>query len=116
MPQLEIVDLSRNKISGFPEEIKHMKALKVLSLTNNRIESVPYVVGNLDTLKILKLTGNPLDQKFKSIVDGSDDSSPPVVAPLGSNEKDVLLTKKIKKYLKSEAAARESGGESRLVH
>lgn len=91
-----------------------MKALRVLSLLNNNIGEVPLNLGFLDTLKILKIAGNPLKPSLKRVVDGNDDSYSPPLTALADNEKDTLLTRKIKKYLKSEIVAKESGEESRL--
>ena len=115
LPQLQILDLGRNNLSRVPEEIKNMKALRVLSLMNNNIIMVPLVIGFLDNLKILKLSGNPLNDGLKSVIDGIDGSPSPLVVPIAENEKDANVTKKIKKYLKAEAASLESGGESRYV-
>lgn len=112
LPQLEILDLSRNKLSKVPDEIGNMKALRVLSLLNNYIETIPYCLGNLDTLRILKLAGNPLSSDLMRIVNGSDGAYSPSLATLTDNEKDTLLTKRIKKHLKVEAAAKESGDGS----
>ena len=89
-----------------------MKALRVLSVLNNNIDHVPFCVGYLDTLRVLKLGGNPLTHDLKRIVDSTD------VSPSRSAidyEKDALLTKRVKKYLKAAAAASGSGGESRYV-
>ena len=109
LPQLEILDISRNKLSRIPEEIKNMKALRVLSVLYNNIDDVPFCIGYLDTLRVLKLAGNPLTHDLKRIVDSTDGSP---TRNANDYEKDALLTKKVKKYLKA-AAASESGGESR---
>lgn len=89
-----------------------MKALRVLSVLNNNIDDVPYCVGYLDTLRVLKLGGNPLTHDLKRIVESTDGS--PSRSAI-DYEKDALLTKKVKSYLKAAAAAAtsESGGESR---
>ena len=112
LPQLEILDLSRNKLSRVPDEIENMKALRVLSLLNNYIETIPYCLGSLDTLRILKLAGNPLAADLMRIVNGSDGTYSPSLSNLTDNEKDTLLTRRIKRYLKVEAAARESADGS----
>lgn len=113
LPQLEILDLSRNKLSRVPEEINNMKALRVLSLLNNNIGDLPPCLGSLDALKILKIAGNPLIPSLMRIVDGSDGSSSPPLTALADNEKESIVTRKIKKFLKAEAAVKESGEESR---
>ena len=117
LPQLEILDLSRNRLSRIPEETKNMKSLRVLSVLNNNIDDVPFCLGYLDTLKVLKLAGNPLTHDLKRIVDGTDGSPSRIGTSVTDYEKDALLTKKVKKYLKAAAtaAASESGGESRYV-
>lgn len=114
LPQLEILDLSRNKLTRVPDEIKEMKTLRVLSLLNNNIGEIPPCVGFLDTLRIVKLAGNPLRGNLKNIVDGNDTASSPLTA-LADNEKEAIVTRKIKKFLKSEAAVNELGEESRYV-
>lgn len=96
-----------------PDEIKNMKALRVLSLLNNNIGEIPSCLGLLDTLKILKIAGNPLNLELKRIMDGNDGSNSPPSTVLADNEKETLLTKKIKKHLKFAAFAKESGEESR---
>jgi len=88
-----------------------MRALRVLSLGNNMIENVPSVIASLD-IRILKLAGNPLNPDLMKIVEGGTVS--PSHAALPDNERDVIMTRKLKKYLRSvETAARDSGGESR---
>ena len=113
LPQLEILDLSRNKLTRVPDEIKEMKNLRVLSLLNNYIGEIPSCVGFLDTLRILKLAGNPLRGNLKNIVDGNDLASSPPLTALADNEKEAIMTRRIKKFLKSEAAVNEMGEESR---
>ena len=113
LPQLEILDLSRNKLTRVPDEIKEMKSLRVLSLLNNNIGEIPSCVGFLDTLRIVKLAGNPLRGNLKNIVDGNDVASSPPVTALADNEKEAIVTRKIKDFLKSEAAVNELGEESR---
>ena len=110
---MEILDLSRNRLTKVPDEIKDMKCLRVLSLMNNYIGDIPSCVGFLDTLRIMKLAGNPLKGNLKSIVDGNNAPSSPPLTALADNEKEAIVTRKIKSLLKSEAAANEFGEESR---
>ena len=93
-----------------------MKALRVLILTNNKLEDVPFSLGFLENLRVLKLANNPLNERLKGVLlDGNDGSPSPLVTPFGDKEKDAMVTEKIKKFLKDEAAALESGGDSRYV-
>ena len=90
-----------------------MKALRVLSLLNNNIEDLPPCLGLLEALKILKVAGNPLKPNLIRIVAGNDGASSPPLTAVADNEKDGLLTRRLKRYLKSEAVTKESGEESR---
>ncbi|MCJ1287069.1 RAM signaling network component [Xylographa opegraphella] len=112
LPKLQILDISRNRLTRIPDDIIKIKTLRVLSVMNNNIDSVPLSLGSLDSLRILKLAGNPLDVKLRRIVEGTDTNPSPLVTPLAENGKDVLVTLKIKQYLKHEAAALESGSSS----
>lgn len=103
--------MSRNKLTKIPEEIKAMKALRVLSLTNNVIETVPFTIASLD-IRILKLAGNPLNPDLARLVEGGALSPSRVTLP--DNEKETIITRKLKKYLKTaKSASRDSGGDSR---
>ena len=95
--------------------MKNLKALRVLSVGNNKLESIPFSLGYLESLRVLRLAGNPLGEDLKGIVDGNDGSPSPLLVPLAESEKEARLTIKIKQYLKHEAAALESGGESRFT-
>ncbi|MCJ1399048.1 RAM signaling network component [Xylographa trunciseda] len=112
LPKLQILDISRNRLTRIPEEMKNMKSLRVLSVMNNNLERVPFSLGSLDSLRIIKLTGNPLDEELRKIVNGNDTTPSPLVTPLAENGKDVLVTLRIKQYLKHEAAALESDSSS----
>lgn len=116
LPQLEILDFSRNKISEIPDEIEQMKALRVFSIQHNSIGDLPFCLASINTLRMLKLTGNPLTPKLKRIVEGSDLSPGPSPA-FGDNEieKDTMSTKKVLEYLRTLAAAKDSEGDSRCV-
>ena len=108
LPKLQILDISRNRLTRIPDDMKYMKTLKVLSVMNNNIDRVPFSLGSLDSLRILKLAGNPLEIQLRRIIEGTDTTLSPLVTPLAENGKDVLVTLRIKQYLKHEAAALES--------
>ena len=118
LPQLEIVDLSRNDIGEVPKEIDKMKALRVFAIQHNRIEDLPLGLGDISTLRILKVTGNPLNSNIKRIVEGNEDVLSPATPALPSdeNERATIVTKKVIEYLRSQAmSSRDSGEDSRLA-
>jgi small subunit ribosomal protein S23 len=114
--QLQILDLSRNKLQKIPEDIGNMTALRVLSVQHNRLENLPLCIADLSTLQILKVAGNPLITPLKRIAEGREGD--PVPALLTDNERDTFLTANVKKYLRQSAvlvrSEIESGGESRF--
>ena len=117
LPQLEILDLSRNNVSEVPEEIDKMKALRVFAIQHNRIADLPLGLGEIGTLRMLKVTGNPLNPNLKSIVEGNEDVLSPTTPalPNDENERDKILTRKVIDHLRTQAAIRDSGEDSRLV-
>ena len=115
LQKLQVLDLSRNKITQLPEEMQNMKSLRFLSVMHNNIEDLPLSLGFLESLRLLKLTGNPLKESLKHIADGNDSTPSPLVSSIGENERDTVSTIRIKQYLKAEVVALESSGESRLV-
>lgn len=60
LEQLEILDLSYNKINTIFPEIEYLKNLKVLFLSHNNISKIPSELANLTQLTQIDLTGNPL--------------------------------------------------------
>lgn len=61
MPSLEILDLSKNKLSAFPQEPGNLSKLKVLSLSNNKINALPAYLTDFHSLKVFKVDGNPIE-------------------------------------------------------
>jgi hypothetical protein len=100
-----------------PKEIDKMKALRVFAIQHNRIEDLPLGLGDIGTLRMLKVTGNPLNPSIKSIVEGYEDALSPATPalPNDENERDKIVTRKVIEHLRSQAAIRDSGEDSRLV-
>lgn len=61
MPTLEILDLSKNQITSFPDQPGDLTSLKVLSLTHNRIYTLPAYLTTFDSLKVFKVSANPIE-------------------------------------------------------
>ncbi|OXB00738.1 hypothetical protein B0A81_20475 [Flavobacterium plurextorum] len=60
-PQLVIeLDLSKNKLSRFPDEVLQFKNLKFLVLSHNEISEIPNDINKLHKLIGLDLSHNPI--------------------------------------------------------
>lgn len=59
-PNLQLLDLSRNRIRELPPEIGNLKQLKKLILERNRIEYLPAEIGELEDLRELVINRNEL--------------------------------------------------------
>lgn len=116
LPQLEILDLSRNKLSEVPDEINNLIALRVFSIQHNNIQDLPLTLANITTLRMLKLVGNPWNRNLQRIIDGTDDSSSLSSSYMkDDNERDTILTKKVLDYMRNHATPRDSGEDSTYV-
>ncbi|AWK07368.1 hypothetical protein HYN56_06195 [Flavobacterium crocinum] len=66
-PELVIeLDLSKTKLTVFPEEILHFKNLKFLILSNNELTDIPNEINKLQKLIGLDLSHNPISDLEKS--------------------------------------------------
>ena len=113
LPQLEILDLSRNRLTEIPDDIESMKALRVFSIQNNDIRDLPNCLGSISTLRMLKLTGNPWEPGIKRILESGELS--PMQSPVpekDDNERDTFMTTPIKEYLRGRAV-KDSGEDAR---
>lgn len=61
MPSLEILDLSKNRISAFPVQPGRLVNLKVLSLTNNKLYALPEYIADFEGMTVFKVDNNPLE-------------------------------------------------------
>lgn len=114
MPLLEILDLSRNKISGIPEEINKLTSLRVLSIMQNRIDELPLGLSDMGKLQILKIAGNPLRYPLRRVLEFSEADIAQSV--MTDNEKEVAITAELKRFLKARQPVMtpdpESGSEA----
>lgn len=99
LPLLEILDLSRNKISQLPEEIKKLTSLRVLSVMQNRLEDLPLGASDMNKLQILKVAGNPLRYPLRKVLETSEAEI--ASSTMTDNEKEVALTAELKRFLKT---------------
>lgn len=86
-----------------------MKTLNTISVTNNALTSLPFSLGEMKHLKVLKVAGNPWSESMPELfeVDASQ-----MAVPVTDHEAEARITLRIKKHLRGEAAAMESGGGS----
>lgn len=60
-PNLQELNLSKNRLKEIPPEIQMLKNLKKLSLFKNRIEALPPEIGELENLEELIINNNELE-------------------------------------------------------
>ena len=75
MPWLEILDLSRNYISSFPENPGSLLSLRVLHIGRNRITSLPQYFPDFRDLSLFKVADNPITWPPAQIINGPEDST-----------------------------------------
>ncbi len=60
-PNLQLLDLSKNRLTEIPPQIGLLKKLKKLILFKNRIEALPAQIGELEDLRELIINQNELE-------------------------------------------------------
>ena len=60
LEELVKLDLSKNKLSAFPRNLKAMKSLKKLEMAHNQINVIPSELGNGQLLEEIDLSWNNL--------------------------------------------------------
>lgn len=60
-PNLQWLDLSRNRLREIPPQLGMLKKLKKLILNKNKIEALPAEIGELEDLRILVISQNELE-------------------------------------------------------
>jgi hypothetical protein len=68
----------------------------------------------MDSLKILKLSGNPWNETIINLLKAEEHAASSQV-PVAEHENEARITSQVKKFLRTEAASMDSGGESRYV-
>jgi hypothetical protein len=107
MPSLEILDVSRNRITVIPPGIANLTSLKVLAIAKNKIEQLPVCLGDINSLQVLKLDGNPL--KFPPPeVCRINDSAP---SPANENERDAVIATQVKRFMRLQASKQKQKAE-----
>ena len=96
---LEILDLSRNKITKIPEEIRNLTSLRFLSMVNNLLDDLPGQLADMNKLQVLKVQGNLLKYPLKHVLDLKERDV--ASSELTDNEKDAAITAELKKFLRS---------------
>ncbi|KAI9339673.1 hypothetical protein BDR26DRAFT_381231 [Obelidium mucronatum] len=77
MQRLEILDLSRNKITHFPDSLGALAStLKVFSIAKNRITLIPEYFGDMNQLEVFKLDGNPIQWPPAEVIASVSDGVP----------------------------------------
>ena len=99
MTQLEILDVSKNRISEIPEGIKKLTALKYLAVSRNRITKLPYALGEMSSLGKLKFDENPITFPPPEALKLSTDPS----ASAFEAERETDICQKVKRFLRAAA-------------
>ena len=99
LTKLEILDLSKNRITSIPEDIKKLTSLRFLAVSRNRITRLPYALGEMSSLGKLKYDDNPIEFPPPEALQMSVDSS--ASAFEAEREKDIC--QKVKRFLRAAA-------------
>ena len=95
MPNLEIIDLSDNKLVGIPDAIENMPALNALAIASNKIERLPSCLWRMKKLRMIKVHGNPLQYPPAEILE----VDPDLLDPKVTNAYEMAMTTKVKEWL-----------------
>jgi small subunit ribosomal protein S23 len=96
---LEILDLSRNKITKLPAEVRNLTSLRVLSVMQNLLEDLPDELSDMNKLQVLKVSGNALKYPLKGVLEMKE--AEVSASELADNEKESVVTAELKRFLKS---------------
>lgn len=118
LPLLEILDLSRNKISRIPDEVRKLTSLRVFSIMQNRLDDLPVGLADMNKLQILKVSGNFLKFPLRRVLENKESEVSSLTT--STNEKEAMVTAELKRFLKtrrqqSATPEPESGSEASEV-
>ena len=68
LSNLEVLNISDNKMTGLPAEIGQLSKLRILNAANNQLTGIPHELGNLQNLEILDLSGNNISEFDLNII------------------------------------------------
>lgn len=68
LSNLEVLDISNNRMTGLPAEIGQLSKLRVLNAAHNQLTGIPHELGNLRNLEILDLSGNDISEQDLEVI------------------------------------------------
>ena len=110
MSFLEILDLSRNKITVIPPEVRNLTSLRVLSVMQNLLDDLPDELCEMNKLQVLKVSGNSLKYPLKGVLEMKE--AEVTASELLDSEKESAVTAELKKFLKSRQPVPIRDGDS----
>ncbi len=67
LPNIDLLDVSMNRLETLPESITNLKKLKALYLQNNSFSTLPSALGALKQMELILCTFNPLKNLPRSL-------------------------------------------------
>lgn len=68
LSNLEVLNISNNKMTGLPAELGQLSKLRILNASNNQLTGIPHELGNLQKLETLDLSGNNISEQDLQII------------------------------------------------